>query len=157
MKCVVAQTLTHRRDKGKGHLHDPTRGSSKSWLWTWGDPRGPRRVGVGQREEKRDDAPLTPTVIGTPVFACTFGGALVGLWAPCRPLPDHHLSNDPKGETRKGRDRSDRHDDRAGAEGLVTASAKSSFDALNTAGQTHGRRRARLWTGLLARYGPVGE
>ena len=44
---------------------------------------------------------MTPIVIGTLVFICTFGGALVGIWLRAT-LPDHHLSDDSKDTVKVG-------------------------------------------------------
>ena len=68
--------------------------------------------------------------IASAVFACTFGGALAGMWLRTR-LPDHHLSSESRDSVKVG----------IGLVatitalvlGLVTASAKSSFDSLDAA------------------------
>src|SRR5262245_4629642 len=93
---------------------------------------------------------MTPTVIGTLVFLCTFGGALVGLWLRAA-LPDHHLSNDSKDTVKVGIGLIATMT--ALVLGLVTASAKSAFDALNTAVQ-HTAADVLALDRTLARYGP---
>jgi hypothetical protein len=73
---------------------------------------------------------MNPTVIGLIVFACTFGGALLGMWLR-NTVPKHHLDADSKETVKLG----------VGLVatmtalvlGLVTASAKSSFDVVDTA------------------------
>jgi len=93
---------------------------------------------------------VNPTLISLIVFVCTFGGALLGLWLHSV-LPEHHI-NDASKETIK-----------VGIAliatmtalvlGLVTASAKSSFDAVES-----GVRQTAIETltfdRTLAQYGP---
>ena len=93
---------------------------------------------------------MKPFWIGIVVFICTFGGALFGMWLRGI-LPVHHLRDESRDTVRLG----------IGLVatltalvlGLMTASAKSSFDGLNTAiknmaGDVIATDR------LLARYGP---
>src|SRR5262249_42709210 len=96
---------------------------------------------------------MTPTVIGTLVFLCTFGGALGGLWLRAA-LPDHHLSNDSKDTVKVGIGLIATMT--ALVLGLVTASAKSAFDALNTAVQ-HTAADVLALDRTLARYGPESK
>ena len=107
---------------------------------------------MGQREEKEDDI-MTPTLIGLLVFVCTFGGALVGLWLRSA-LPDHHLSPDSKDTVKVGIGLIATMT--ALVLGLVTASAKSSFDALNTAVQ-HTAADVLALDRTRARYGPESK
>src|SRR5215468_10339090 len=107
---------------------------------------------MGQREEQEDDI-MTPTLIGMLVFVCTFGGALVGLWLRAA-LPDHHLSNDSKDTVKVGIGLIATMT--ALVLGLVTASAKSSFDALNTAVK-HSAADVLALDRTLARYGPESK
>src|SRR5215471_4986691 len=93
---------------------------------------------------------MTPTLIGMLVFGCTFGGALVGLWLRSA-LPDHHLSPDSKDTVKVGIGLIATKT--ALVLGLVTASTKSSFDALNTAIQ-HAAADVLALDRTLARYGP---
>jgi hypothetical protein len=73
---------------------------------------------------------MKPLAIGIVVFICTLGGALVGMWLR-RTLPEHHLRDESRDTMKLG----------IGLVatltalvlGLVTASAKSSFDDLNRA------------------------
>jgi hypothetical protein len=73
---------------------------------------------------------MKPLAIGIIVFICTLGGALIGMWLR-RTLPEHHLRDESRDTMKLG----------IGLVatltalvlGLVTASAKSSFDGLNTA------------------------
>jgi hypothetical protein len=73
---------------------------------------------------------MEPPGIGIVVFICTLGGARIGMWLRAA-LPEHHLRDESRDTMRLG----------IGLVatltalvlGLVTASAKSSFDDLNTA------------------------
>ena len=92
---------------------------------------------------------MNPTLVGTIVFACTFGGVLLGMWLRTI-LPEHHLSNESRDTVKLG----------AGliatmtalVLGLVTASAKSSFDTMSTAVKTTAVDILTL-DRFLARYG----
>lgn len=87
------------------------------------------------------------------MFACTFGGALAGIWLRSA-LPEHHISDQSKDSVKVA----------VGliatmaalVLGLVTASAKSSFDELNTAVK---QTSAAILTldRTLARYGPEAK
>ena len=93
---------------------------------------------------------MSPTVIGVAVFACAFGGALLGM-ALRRALPAHHLDEASKDTIKIG----------VGLVatmtalllGLVTASAKSSFDDVDAAVKTSAAEVLAL-DRALARYGP---
>ena len=93
---------------------------------------------------------MSPNVIGMIVFASTIAGALLGLWLRTT-LPDDHL----QGESRDAIQRT------VGliatmtalVLGLVIASAKSSFDAMDTAVK-HTAMDVLALDRLLARYGP---
>jgi hypothetical protein len=93
---------------------------------------------------------MNATVIGLIVFACTFGGAMLGMWLRTT-LPKHHLDADSKETVKLG----------VGLVatmtalvlGLVTASAKSSFDAVDTAVKQTAIEILTL-DRALARYGP---
>jgi len=87
------------------------------------------------------------------VFVCTFGGALVGLWLRSA-LPDHHLSPDSKDTVKVGIGLIATMT--ALVLGLVTASTKSSFDALNTAIQ-HAAADVLALDRTLARFGPESK
>jgi len=87
------------------------------------------------------------------VFVCTFGGALVGLWLRSA-LPDHHLSPDSKDTVKVGIGLIATMT--ALVLGLVTASTKSSFDALNTAIQ-HAAADVLALDRTLARFGPESQ
>ena len=73
---------------------------------------------------------MNPTIIGMIVFTCTFGGALLGMWLRTI-LPKHHIDADSKETVNLC----------VGliatmtalVLGLVTASAKSSYDDVDTA------------------------
>lgn len=93
---------------------------------------------------------MNPATVGVIAFAFTFGGVVVGLWLRRR-LPTHHF------------DRPSEHVITRGIGlvatmtalvlGLVTASAKSSFDAVNDAVKESAVRVLALDRDL-ARYGP---
>ena len=95
-------------------------------------------------------ASMTPLGIGIVVLLCTFGGALLGIWLRAA-LPAHHLRDESRDTVRLG----------IGLVatltalvlGLVTASAKSSFDSLNTAIKDAAADIIAT-DRLLARYGP---
>lgn len=93
---------------------------------------------------------MNPVKIGIIAFAFAFGGVVLGLWLR-RALPKHHL------------DEQSRHSIENGIGliatvtalllGLVTASAKSSFDAVNDAVKESAMQVLAL-DRVLARYGP---
>jgi hypothetical protein len=92
---------------------------------------------------------MNPTTVGAISFAFTFGGALAGMWLRDR-LPQHHLDADSKDTIKVG----------IGfiatmtalVLGLVTASAKSSFDAMDSAVKETAIQVLTL-DRTLARYG----
>jgi hypothetical protein len=92
---------------------------------------------------------LNPTVVGIIVFACTFGGALLGMWLRAV-LPDHHLDPESKDTVKVGIALVATMT--ALVLGLVTASAKSSFDAVDTAVKQTAIQVLTL-DRVLARYG----
>jgi hypothetical protein len=73
---------------------------------------------------------MNPTIIGMITLTCTFGGALLGMWLR-KTLPGHHFDAESRDTVKVG----------VGliatmtalVLGLVTASAKSSFDEVDTA------------------------
>ncbi len=93
---------------------------------------------------------MNPILIGVVVFLCTFGGSLLGLWLRSR-LPAHHLNDATKDTVKLG----------VGLVatmtalvlGLVTASAKNAFDAVDTAVKNTAVDVLTL-DRVLARYGP---
>jgi hypothetical protein len=93
---------------------------------------------------------MNGTVIGIIVLACTFGGALIGLFLR-KALPGHHLDSDSRDTIKVGIGLIATMT--ALLLGLVTASAKSSFDAMDT---TVKQTAIQILTldRLLARYGP---
>ena len=93
---------------------------------------------------------VNPTVIGVLVFLCTFGGALFGVWLRTR-LPEHHLSNESKDTVKVGIGLVATMT--ALVLGLVTASAKQSFDDLDAAIK-HAAAQVLSLDRALARYGP---
>jgi Protein of unknown function (DUF4239) len=92
---------------------------------------------------------MNPTIVGLIVFAFTFAGALFGMWLRTV-LPEHHLSAESQNTVKVG----------VGliatmtalVLGLVTASAKSSFDAVETAVKQTASEILAL-DRVLARYG----
>jgi len=93
---------------------------------------------------------MIPTAIGALVFICTFGGAMVGVWLHAV-LPEHHLSNETKETVKIGIGLIATMT--ALILGLVTASAKSSFDSLE-AEMRHTAAEVLTFDRTLARYGP---
>lgn len=97
---------------------------------------------------------MDPTVIGVIVFACTFGGALLGIWLRTA-LPEHHLNAESRDTVKVGIGLIATMT--ALVLGLVTASAKNSFDAVDTAVKENAIEILAL-DRVLARYGPeTGE
>ena len=92
---------------------------------------------------------MSPTIVGMIVFACTFGGALVGMWLRTA-LPEHHLDADSKDTVKVGIGLIATMT--ALVLGLVTASAKSSFDAVDAAVKQTATEILAL-DRVLARYG----
>jgi hypothetical protein len=92
---------------------------------------------------------MYPTIISIIVFTCTFGGTLLGMWLRTA-LPAHHLDAKSRDTVKVG----------VGliatmtalVLGLVTASAKSAFDEVNTAVKQTASGILAL-DRLLARYG----
>ena len=74
---------------------------------------------------------MDATVVGTIVFICTFGGALLGLWLRTM-LREHHLGGESRDTVKVGIGLVATMT--ALVLGLVTASAKSSFDAVDYSG-----------------------
>src|SRR5262245_52085543 len=93
---------------------------------------------------------MNPTLVGTIVFACTLGGALIGLWLRTK-VPAHHLTEESRDTVKLGIGLVATMT--ALVLGLVTASAKSSFDAVDTAVK-HTALDILILDRLLARYGP---
>ena len=73
---------------------------------------------------------MNPTIVGIIVFALTFGGALLGMWLRTL-LSEHHLDAESKDTVKVGIGLIAMMT--ALVLGLVTASAKSSFDAVDSA------------------------
>ena len=97
---------------------------------------------------------MNPIAIGTVVFACTFGGALAGMRLRAI-LPEGHLNGESRDTVKVGIGLIATMT--ALVLGLVTASVKSSFDALDV---TVKRMATQVLTldRALARYGPeTGE
>ena len=92
---------------------------------------------------------MNPTIVGMIVVACTFGGALLGMWLRTV-LPAHHLDAESRDVVKVG----------IGLVatitalvlGLVTASAKSSFDTMDSAVKQTAVEVLTL-DRVLARYG----
>jgi len=93
---------------------------------------------------------MNPTKIGIITFAFAFGGVLLGLWLRSA-LPKHHLDADSKDSVKLGIGLIATMT--ALVLGLVTASAKSSFDAVDNAVKETAVQLLAL-DRVLARYGP---
>lgn len=91
-----------------------------------------------------------PVAIGALVFAFTLGGLLAGMWLRNR-LPGHHLSDESKESVKLAIGLIATMT--ALVLGLVTASAKGAFDALDTAVEQTASEAIAL-DRTLARYGP---
>ena len=97
---------------------------------------------------------MNPTIVGIVVFFCTFAGVLLGMWLSTV-LPDHHLDAESKDTVKLGIGLIATMT--ALILGLVTASAKNSFDAVDTAVKQTASEIITL-DRVLARYGPeTGE
>ena len=92
---------------------------------------------------------MNPTLVGAIVFAFTFGGALLGFWLQARAKP--HLDVDSRKTVELAIGLVSTMT--ALILGLITASAKSSFDAVNVA-VTSSATDILTLDRLLARYGP---
>ncbi len=93
---------------------------------------------------------MNSTLVGLIVFACTSGGLLTGMWLRSV-LPKPHFEGDAKDTIKLGTGLIATMT--ALVLGLVTASAKSSFDAMNGAVKQSAMQILAL-DRLLARYGP---
>ena len=93
---------------------------------------------------------MNPTTIGIITFAFAFGGVVLGLWLRSA-LPSHHLDEDSKDSVKLGIGLIATMT--ALVLGLVTASAKSSFDAVDNAVKETAVQLLAL-DRVLARYGP---
>ena len=93
---------------------------------------------------------MNPTVVGVVVFACTLGGALLGHWLRTA-LPERYIDHESRDTVKLGIGLVATMT--ALVLGLVTASAKSSFDAVDAAVK-HTAMDILTLDRLLARYGP---
>ena len=93
---------------------------------------------------------MSPTAVGAIVFVCTLGGALTGMWLNSI-LPPHHISEKSENTVKLAIGLIATMT--ALVLGLVTASAKSSFDTVDTAVK-HTATDILTLDRLLARYGP---
>ena len=93
---------------------------------------------------------MDPILIAAVVFAFTFGGALLGMWIRSK-LPDHHMIDATKDTVKLGIGMVATMT--ALVLGLVTASAKNSFDSVDSAVK-HTAIDLLTLDRLLARYGP---
>lgn len=93
---------------------------------------------------------MTPLVIGGVVFACVFGGALLGMYLRTR-LPEHHLGSESKDLVRLGVGLIGTMS--ALVLGLLVASAKSSYDTQRSELIQMSSKIAVL-DRVLAHYGP---
>lgn len=92
---------------------------------------------------------MYPTIVGMIVLLCTFGGALLGMWLRTT-LPAHHLDAESRDVVKVGIGLIATMT--ALVLGLVLASAKNSFDAVDSAVKTTAIEILTL-DRLLARYG----
>jgi hypothetical protein len=96
---------------------------------------------------------MSPLTIGALIFAFTFGGALAGMWLRAT-LPQRHLDNESQRTINVAIGLIATMT--ALVLGLVTASAKSSFDVLDAAVKQSAVELLTL-DRTLARYGPQSE
>ena len=96
---------------------------------------------------------MSPTIVGIIVFACTFGGVLLGMWLQ-KTLPGHHLDAESKDAVKVGIGLIATMT--ALVLGLVTASAKSSYDDVNS-GVKKTAVEILAFDRVLARYGSETE
>lgn len=92
---------------------------------------------------------MNPIFVGTVVFACAFCGALVGMWLRTV-LPAHHLDSESRDTVKLGIGLVATMT--ALVLGLITASAKTAFDAVDTAVKEAALDILSL-DRILARYG----
>ncbi len=92
---------------------------------------------------------MNPTIVSMIVFICTFGGAMLGMWLRSI-LPEHHLDAESRGTVNVGIGLIAMMT--ALVLGLITASAKSSYDAVNSAVKKSATDILTL-DRILARYG----
>jgi len=92
---------------------------------------------------------MSSTIVGIIVFACTFGGVLLGMWLQ-KTLPGHHLDAESKDAVKVGIGLIATMT--ALVLGLVTASAKSSYDDVNS-GVKKTAVDILVFDRVLARYG----
>ncbi len=93
---------------------------------------------------------MSPTEIASIVFACVFGGALLGMFLSAF-LPEHHLNEDSKDVIKLGMGLIATM--AALVLGLVIAAAKSSYDAQDAAVK-HSAAKVLLLDRVLSDYGP---
>lgn len=93
---------------------------------------------------------MNPTKIGVIVFAFAFGGVLLGMWLRSA-LPKHHLDGESRDTIKVGIGLIATMS--ALVLGLVTASAKNAFDAVDNAVRESAMQVLTL-DRVLARYGP---
>src|SRR5512143_1819309 len=93
---------------------------------------------------------MSPTEIASIVFACAFGGALLGMFLSAV-LPEHHLSEDSKDVIKLGMGLIATM--AALVLGLVIAAAKSSYDSQDAAVK-HSAAKVLLLDRVLSDYGP---
>jgi hypothetical protein len=92
---------------------------------------------------------MNPSIVGMIVVACSFGGALLGLWLRTA-LPEQHLDAESRDTVKVGIGLIATMT--ALVLGLVTASTKSAFDAVDTAVKQTAIELLAL-DRILARYG----
>lgn len=96
---------------------------------------------------------MSSTTVGLITVACTFGGALFGLWLQKR-LPSHHLGADSQETVKLGSGMIATIT--ALVLGLLVSSAKSTFDTINDGIKQVGAKTILL-DRVLAQYGPSAQ
>jgi hypothetical protein len=97
-----------------------------------------------------NEAIVNAVLVALVVLTCTFGGALVGMWLRAA-LPQHHLDGESRDVVKLATGLIATM--AALVLGLVVASAKSGFDALDEA-LKHSAAKVLMLDRALARYGP---
>lgn len=115
-----------------------------------GRPRISCSPDVARTAAANGEAPLNPIAIGLVALGCTVAGTLLGMWLRPR-LPEEHIRAESRDTMKLGIGLIATMT--ALVLGLVTASAKTSFDVVDTAVR-HTAMDLLTLDRILARYGP---
>src|SRR5262245_43715236 len=137
------------RDAPDGHSSTPVSRRAERALTCCAQPGYCPRARSGRFTDREGDM-MNPTITGVIVLACTLAGTLAGMCLRSV-LPSHHLTGESRDTMKLGIGLIATMT--ALVLGLVTASAKSSFDAVDAAIR-HSAMELLTLDRLLARYGP---